>query len=141
VTNIPADSGEAFTMPKLAETKCTVWRSAAPPATDAEVAELHPLIPAWLVVEQDGERRLLRVFHFQNSAHALAFSNRVESLAQAAGHHPAMLMEPEWGRVAVTWWTPRIRGLQFVDFVMAAKTDLAYGDSSQPHEETPNEAL
>jgi len=44
-----------------------------------------------------------------------------ESLAEAEGHHPAMLTE--WGRVTVTWWTHKIRGLHRNDFVMAAKTD------------------
>jgi len=29
----------------------------------------------------------------------------------------------EWGRVTVTWWTHKIRGLHRNDFIMAAKTD------------------
>lgn len=114
----------------LAETKCTLCRNGDPPATAAEIAELQPLIPAWAVIEQDGERRLLRVFHFKNFAPALAFTNRVGALAEAEGHHPALLTE--WGRVTVTWWTHKIGGLHRTDFVMAAKTDLVYGDS--PHE-------
>ena len=47
-------------------------------------------------------------------------------LAEAEGHHPALLTE--WGRVTVSWWTHKIKGLHRNDFVMAAKTDaLAEG--------------
>ena len=34
---------------------------------------------------------------------------------------PALLTE--WGRVTVSWWTHKIKGLHRNDFVMAAKTD------------------
>ena len=37
------------------------------------------------------------------------------------GHHPAILTE--WGRVTVTLWTHKIRGLHRNDFIMAAKID------------------
>ena len=39
-------------------------------------------------------------------------------------------MTLEWGRVAVQWWTHKIRGLHRNDFIMAAKTDHIYGESS-----------
>src|SRR5215471_18688897 len=35
----------------------------------------------------------------------------------------------EWGRVTVTWWTHKIRGLHRNDFVMAAKTDALVAES------------
>jgi len=116
-------------MQTLAETTCTHCQDGDPPVTYAEIAEFRPLIPAWAVIEQGGERRLLRVFHFGDFAQALAFTNRVGALAEAEGHHPALLTE--WGRVTVTWWTHKIHGLHRTDFVMAAKTDLAYGGT--PH--------
>jgi len=50
-----------------------------------------------------------------------SLTNRVGALAEAEGHHPALLTE--WGRVTVTWWTHKIRGLHRNDFIMAAKTD------------------
>jgi 4a-hydroxytetrahydrobiopterin dehydratase len=31
-----------------------------------------------------------------------------------------------WGKVTVTWWTHKIKGLHRNDFIMAAKTDKAY---------------
>jgi len=60
-------------------------------------------------------------------ADALAFTNRVGALAEAEGHHPALLTE--WGRVTVTWWTHKIRGLHRNDFIMAAKTDALAAES------------
>ncbi len=38
--------------------------------------------------------------------------------------HPALLTE--WGKVTVSWWTHKIRGLHKNDFIMAAKTDQLY---------------
>jgi len=35
----------------------------------------------------------------------------------------------EWGRVTVTWWTHKIRGLHRNDFIMAAKTDALVAES------------
>ena len=60
-------------------------------------------------------------------AAALAFTNRVGALAEAEGHHPALLTE--WGHVTVTWWTHKIRGLHRNDFIMAAKTDALFAQS------------
>ncbi len=111
-------------METLSQLKCTACRRGEPTVTDAEIAELHPQVPAWEIVERDGIRRLERVFTFDNFVRALGFTNTVGELAEAEGHHPALLTE--WGRVTVTWWTHKIRGLHRNDFIMAAKTDRAY---------------
>lgn len=105
----------------LSEQKCEACRAGAPSVTDSDVAELKPQIPDWVLLERDGISRLERVFVFRNFADALAFSIRVGRLAESEGHHPAILTE--WGRVTVTWWTHKIRGLHRNDFIMAAKTD------------------
>jgi 4a-hydroxytetrahydrobiopterin dehydratase len=78
-------------------------------------------VPDWQLVERDGIARLERVFRFPSFADALAFTNQVGRLAEEEGHHPALLTE--WGRVTITWWTHKIRGLHRNDFIMAAKTD------------------
>jgi 4a-hydroxytetrahydrobiopterin dehydratase len=85
------------------------------------MAELKPLIPEWELVVRDDIPRLERVFSFPDFQQALAFTQRVGELAEEEGHHPALLTE--WGRVTVTWWTHKIRGLHRNDFIMAAKTD------------------
>ena len=89
--------------------------------TDAEAAELHRQVPDWELIELDGIKRLRRVFSADDFAQALAFTNAVGKLAEAEGHHPALLTE--WGSTTVTWWTHKIRGLHRNDFIMAAKTD------------------
>ena len=89
--------------------------------TPEEIAALHPQVAEWDLVEVDGVSRLRRDFEFPDFAAALAFTNLVGALAEAEGHHPALLTE--WGRVTVSWWTHKIRGLHRNDFVMAAKTD------------------
>ena len=74
---------------------------------------------------RDGIMQLERVFVFDNFVDALEFTKRVGQLAEAEGHHPALLTE--WGRVTVTWWSHKIRGLHRNDFIMAARTDQLFG--------------
>ena len=108
-------------MSALTNEKCIACRRDAPRVTEAETAELKPQIPDWALVEREGIQRLERVFRFTNFAEALTFTNRVGTLAEEEGHHPAILTE--WGRVTVTLWTHKIRGLHRNDFIMAAKLD------------------
>jgi 4a-hydroxytetrahydrobiopterin dehydratase len=112
-------------MEPLTEQKCVACRADAPTVTDTEIAELRPEIPDWELVEVDGIKRLRRVFSFDDFAQALAFTTKVGELAEAEGHHPALLTE--WGRTTVTWWTHKIKGLHRNDFIMAAKTDELAG--------------
>jgi 4a-hydroxytetrahydrobiopterin dehydratase len=91
---------------------------------DKEIDKFRPQVLNWKVVERRDIKRLERVFRFANFAQALAFTDQVGELAEAEGHHPAILTE--WGRVTVTWWTHKIKGLHQNDFVMAAKTDPLY---------------
>ena len=108
-------------MSALTNEKCIACRRDAPRVTEGEIGELRPQIPDWALVEREGIQRLERVFRFTNFADALSFTNRVGALAEEEGHHPAILTE--WGRVTVTLWTHKIRGLHRNDFIMAAKLD------------------
>ena len=103
---------------------CVACRSDAPTVTEAEIAELQPQVPDWEILEQDGIKKLTRVFRFTDFAKALAFTNALGELAEEEDHHPALLTE--WGRTTVTWWTHKIKGLHRNDFVMAAKADELY---------------
>ena len=111
-------------MDALVQERCVACRRDAPTVTDAEVAELHPQVPDWELIEVDGVKRLRRVFTFRDFGEALDFTNEVGALAEAEGHHPALLTE--WGRTTVTWWTHKIKGLHRNDFIMAAKTDSLF---------------
>ena len=111
-------------MEQLTQMVCVACRKGEPTVTKAEMAEFLPQVQRWHVVEIDGIQRLERVFEFPNFVEALAFTNKVGEIAEAAGHHPALLTE--WGRTTVTWWTHKIGGLHRNDFIMAAKTDQLY---------------
>ena len=108
-------------MADLKELKCVPCRGGVPPLDDLQIALFKPQILEWQVIEVDGIKRLKRVFKFKNFTDALAFTNQVGALAEAEDHHPALVTE--WGKVTVTWWTHKIKGLHQNDFIMAAKTD------------------
>lgn len=108
----------------LSEQACEACRADAPTVSDDELAALIHEIPNWTPVVREGILQLERVFTFRNFVDALAFTNRVGALAEEANHHPALLTE--WGRVTVTWWSHKIRGLHRNDFILAARTDTQF---------------
>ncbi len=108
-------------MSELASAHCEACRADAPRVTPEEIEVYSREIPEWKVVKRDGVKQLERVFTFDDFAAALDFTNRVGEIAEAEGHHPAILTE--WGKVTVTWWSHKIQGLHRNDFVMAARTD------------------
>jgi 4a-hydroxytetrahydrobiopterin dehydratase len=78
-------------------------------------------IPDWTPMVRDGILQLERSYKFKNFKLAWAFHQQVAELAEAEGHHPALLLE--WGKLTVTWWSHSIKGLHKNDFICAAKTD------------------
>ena len=111
-------------MDSLNQQSCEACRADAPKISDADLKALMPQIPDWDVIVVDGIMQLQREFGFGNFEQAMAFSNRVGDIAEAEGHHPAILTE--WGRVTVTWWSHKIKGLHRNDLIMAARTDQVY---------------
>ena len=108
-------------MTALPDMPCEACRADAPKVSDEEMRELMPQIPDWTPVTRDGILQLEREYTFKNFAQALAFTNKVGELAEQYNHHPAILTE--WGKVTVTWWSHKIKGLHKTDLIMAAKTD------------------
>jgi 4a-hydroxytetrahydrobiopterin dehydratase len=118
-------------MGRLRDERCVACRPDAPRLGAAELAALRAEVPDWQVAEREGVPRLERAFAFSDFAQALRFTNRVGALAEAEGHHPALLTE--WGRVTVGWWTHAVQALHRNDFIMAAKTDaLATAPRARP---------
>ena len=113
-------------MSDLSEQGCEACRADAPRISDADLKRLVTEIPDWEIIVVDGIMQLSREFKFRDFAQAMAFSNRVSDLAEAVDHHPAIMTE--WGRVNVTRWSHKIRGLHKNDLIMAARTDKAYAD-------------
>ncbi|RLJ17984.1 4a-hydroxytetrahydrobiopterin dehydratase [bacterium endosymbiont of Escarpia laminata] len=106
---------------ELTSVHCEACRADAPRVSDNELASLIKMIPDWNIEVRDGIMQLEKSFSFNNFVDAVAFTNRVGELAESEGHHPALLTE--WGKVTVTWWSHKIKGLHRNDFIMSAKTD------------------
>ena len=113
-------------MTGLSKESCEACRAGAPLISDADLKRLMPAIPDWAIVVVDGVMHLTREFKFKNFEQSMTFSNRVGEIAEAAGHHPAILTE--WGKVTVSWWTHKIKGLHKNDLIMAARTDEVFND-------------
>ena len=103
---------------KLAESSCTACREDAPLVTKEEIEELKPQIPAWQIQKIDGIDRLICAFSFDNYMAGLKFVSKEED------HHPEIILE--WGKVTVSWWSHKIKGLHKNDFIAAAKTDCLF---------------
>lgn len=108
-------------MTTLSREHCEACRADAPKVSDEELAMLMREIPDWTPVVNDGILQLQRIFSFSNFVEAMAFTQKVGDIAEKAGHHPALLTE--WGKVTVTWWSHKIKGLHRNDFILAARTD------------------
>lgn len=111
-------------MTNLSQLKCVACRGGDPMLTDEEIAELHPQVVEWQIIEMDGIKRLQRVFKLKDFVAALNFANSIGEIAEEEDHHPMLIVE--WGRVTVQWWTHVVKGLHKNDFIMAAKTDEIY---------------
>ena len=113
-------------MVDLSKQSCEACRADAPSLNDDDLEALMPKIPDWSIIVVDGINQLSREFGFRNFEQAIAFSNRVGDIAETENHHPAILTE--WGKVTVTWWSHKIKGLHKNDLIMAARTDEVYAD-------------
>lgn len=92
------------------------------PAIDAEqVVERLRDLPGWEL----REGALRRAFSFPDFAAAMAFANRVADAAEAADHHPDMLVG--WGRVELAWVSHSEGGVTERDLEMAARSDALAG--------------
>jgi len=108
----------------LTNQKCEACNAKAPLATEDQIVSLKRQIPDWDIIEKEGVRQLKRSFTFKNFKQALAFTIKVGEMAEVEGHHP--LLQTEWGRVEVLWWSHIIGGLHVNDFIAAAKTDILF---------------
>ncbi len=111
-------------MDDLANRNCQPCRADSPPVAASERAALLAQLTDWSIERAQGMDQLSAQFAFANFAKALAFANRVGELAEAADHHPRIVLE--WGKVGVRWWTHSIGGLHENDFIMAARTSGAF---------------
>ena len=111
-------------MTELIDQTCIPCRGGDSPLSPEEMEQMRALVPNWHIVDQDNTPKLSRFYEFSDFKGALAFTQQIGEVAEQAGHHPMLITE--WGKVSVFWWTHVINGLHQNDFIMAAKTDLAY---------------
>ena len=111
-------------MSDFSQLKCEACRVGAPPASANELDDFLQTHSSWEKIDVNGESRITRAYTFSNFVDAFAFTNRVGQISEEEDHHPALLTE--WGKVTVSWWTHKIRGLHRNDLIMGAKTDELY---------------
>ena len=109
---------------ELSDKPCTACRAGAPQVAEAELADALVELPEWAVTDVAEVKQLTRVYKFKNFVDALEFTNQVGAVAEEFNHHPALLTE--WGKVTVSWWTHKIKGLHENDLIMAAKTEKLF---------------
>lgn len=73
---------------------------------------------AW---HRDGDA-IVRDLEFENFERAMAFVNRVAEAAEAANHHPNILLHG-WNKVRLTLSTHSAGGLTESDFALASRVD------------------
>lgn len=108
-------------MTDLYQMKCVSCRGGEPTLTESEIEEFLLQVSEWHVKEVDGVKQLERVYKLKNFIDAIALTNKIGLIAEKEDHHPVIVTE--YGRVTVSWWTHKIKGLHQNDFIMAAKTD------------------
>jgi len=87
--------------------------------SDSEVAQRLAGVPDWRL---DADGTIVRDLAFADFAQAIAFVNRVAEAAQAANHHPDILVHA-WKEVRLTLSTHSQGGLTDADFQLAAQLD------------------
>ena len=87
------------------------------------------MVADWYVTKEDGINRLNRTFKMNDFIQTMNFAFKIGEEAEREGHHPRITFE--WGRIDVSWWTHKIKGLHRNDFIMAAKTDNIFSKLQQ----------
>jgi 4a-hydroxytetrahydrobiopterin dehydratase len=109
-----------MSLAELAARSCRPIPAGTPRLPPAETrALLAELGSGWHVIGD----RLRKRFTFADFAGAVAFVNRVGTIADAEDHHPDVALG--WGRADVELWTHTVGGLSESDFIVAAKIEQA----------------
>ncbi|HBA84233.1 MAG TPA: 4a-hydroxytetrahydrobiopterin dehydratase [Verrucomicrobia bacterium] len=111
-------------MNELTTLSCEVCNAGIQGSNRDEIDDFMLQLPGWEIIQVKGINRIRRSFSFANFKEALSFTERLGCIADEESHYPAILTE--WGKVTVTWWTQKVKGLHANDFIMAAKTDVEY---------------
>ena len=114
-------------MTELSKSSCEACRADAPKLTEGEIKDLLPQLSSWNINDDEGFKRLVCSYAFLSYEDSVAFANNVAQLAEQEDHHPEIVLE--WGKVTVSWWSHKIKGLHKNDFICASKTDNLFKDN------------
>lgn len=106
---------------RLQEQNVVLCKKGTPPLAETQIADFVAQIPMWHVEDNNGVKQLVRSYQFAGAAEAEKFSTYIQSMADAANHHP--LQEVSGNTLTMRWWTHSIKGLHLNDFIMAARSD------------------
>jgi 4a-hydroxytetrahydrobiopterin dehydratase len=104
---------------ELASKECVPCRAGTPPLENQEAANFLKQLGADWKINSSGH--LEKEFSFPNFKKALDFTVAIGNLAEQLNHHPSIFLS--WGKVKITIWTHKIKGLSENDFILAAKIE------------------
>lgn len=87
--------------------------------TDAEIGRRLAALGGW---QREDDTAIVREWKLADFAAAIVFVNRVAELAEAANHHPDILVHA-WNNVRLTLSTHSQGGLTAADFALAGEID------------------
>jgi 4a-hydroxytetrahydrobiopterin dehydratase len=90
-----------------------------PPLTDSDIEQGLLAVAQW---RRGEDSSIVRDLRFADFAAAIAFVDRVAELAEAANHHPDILVHG-WNKVRLTLSTHSAGGLTEADFRLAGEID------------------
>lgn len=106
----------------LAERKCVPCSGGIEPLKGEALEKLLTRLDnGWQIIE---EHHLEKHYKFKDFVQALEFVNKIGQTAEQQGHHPDIYLT--WGKVRLTVWTHKIKGLHENDFILAAGADKLY---------------
>lgn len=106
-------------MSHLAAKKCVPCSGSVKPLDEKEAqALLQVLGNEWFI---ENNHHLEKEYLFSDFKQALYFTNKIAEIAEEEGHHPDILLS--WGKVRLSIWTHKVKGLTESDFILAAKCD------------------
>ncbi|OLS15668.1 MAG: hypothetical protein RBG13Loki_0703 [Promethearchaeota archaeon CR_4] len=103
---------------ELLKKKCVPCEGGIPPLSDDEEDKLVNQVAGW-ELNRGSMHKLEREFKFKNFERALAFVNKVGTIAESEGHHPDIHIY--YSKVLLELYTHAIGGLSENDFIVAAK--------------------
>lgn len=102
----------------LTSLRCEACNKLTPKLSREEIQTLQKEISGWRF---EPDPYLVKSFHFDDFAGALAFVVKVGEVAEAENHHPDISFGWRYAKISIT--THAISGLSKNDFILAAKID------------------